>query len=447
MSIMGYGSKGSPRGPNPPQWKKAILGLTVAISVSAGFAGPIPAQEKPRAAVLRILAVVNDEPISAFDLDQRLSFIIRLSSIKDSAKTRRALAPRVLRSLIDETLKLQEVKNQNITVTQKEIQSALAQVEAQNRLPPGQIEPFLRSRGIAMLTLNRQIKAAIGWPALVRRKFLRTVVISDVEIDTALARYKEALNKPRHLAAEIFLPVENPSDEPRVRDNANKILGELNRGATFPLLARQFSQSASAQRGGDIGWVRPGQLTPEVEAVLSKLPPGTISKPIRTATGYHIIFLRERRAASAVIADDATVVLRQIVLPVAANGGPAEWKSQTSLAKTIKDTASGCADFSTISRELESRMSGNMGRVKVKELPAKIRNIVSSLPVGVASEPERVANGIRVIMVCDRTAKKSNLPDRNRIRRTLQVRQLETRARRYLRDLRQTAFIDVRALR
>jgi peptidyl-prolyl cis-trans isomerase SurA len=423
------------------------LALAVGLWASAGIAGTVGAQDKPGPRPLSILAVVNDEPISVFDLDQRLNFIIRLSSIKDNAKTRNALAPRVLRSLIDETLKLQEAKNQNITVTKKEIQSALAQVEVQNRLQPGKIEPFLKSRGITMLTLHRQVKAAIGWPALIRRKFLRTVVVSEVEIDNALARHKEAANKPRHLAAEIFLAVENPSEEARVRENANKILGELKRGATFPILARQFSQSASARRGGDIGWVRPGQLTPEVEAVLSKLPPGTISKPIRTATGYHIIFLRERRSATAVTAEDATVVLRQIILPVAANAAPAEWESQTSLAKTIQDTASGCADFGTISRELESRMSGNMGRLKVKELPAKMRKLVSSIAVGRASNPERVAKGIRVIMVCDRTAKESKLPDRNRIRRMLQVRQLETRARRHLRDLRQSAFIDVRALR
>ena len=82
----------------------------------------------------------------------------------------------------------------------------------------------------------------------------------------------------------------------------------------------------------------------------------------------------------------------------------------------------------------------------MKELAAQIRDLVSTIPVGVASNPERVAEGLRVIMVCDRTAKESKLPDQNRIRRMLQVRHLETRARRYLRDLRQSAFIDIRAL-
>lgn len=424
-----------------------VRALMLCVCVAVGFSQPCAAQSQSRAQVLGILAVVNDEPISAFDLDQRLNFIIRLSDLEDNEKTRRALAPRVLRTLIDETLKLQEMKNQNVVVTEKEMQRARAQLESQNRLPPGQLEKLLKSHGVNISTLNRQIKAAIGWPSLIRRRFLRTIVVSETEIDNALARYKESLNQPRHLVAEIFLPVENPSDEPKVLENANKIIGELNRGASFPLLARQFSQSESARRGGDVGWVQPGGLPPEVENVLTKLAPGTVSKPIRTSTGYHIVLLRERQAASAIVSEDATVVLRQIILPVASAASGAEWESQRNLAKTIKDTASGCADFGTIARELGSGMSGDLGRIKVKELPAQIRQLVSTIPIGVASEPQRVAEGLRVIMVCDRKAKESKLPDRNRIRRMLQIRHLETRARRYLRDLRQSAFIDIRALR
>lgn len=447
MTAMAHAPKGSLREQDSPRPMKAVAALALVLSFWAGFADTVGAQDKPPTQMLGILAVVNDDPISDFDLDQRLNFIIRLSSLKDDRKTRRALAPRVLRTLVNETLKLQEAKNQNITVTPKEIQRALAQVAKQHRLPPGKLAPFLKSRGISMSTLTRQVTAAIGWPALIRRKFLRTIVISEEEIDKALVRFKESLNKPRHLAAEIFLPVDGPNDDARTRQNAEKIIEELDRGASFSLLARQFSQSESARRGGDIGWVQPGQVAPEVEAVLSRLPPGMISKPIRSASGYHIVYLRKRQAAAAMASEDATVVIRQIILPVAASAARDEWESQGSLAKTIKDTANGCADFGTISRELGSQLSGNIGRVKVKELPAQIRNLVSTIPVGVASNPERVAQGLRIIMVCDRTAKTSKLPARDRIRRMLQVRHLDTRARRHLRDLRQSAFIDIRALR
>ncbi len=302
----------------------------------------------------------------------------------------------------------------------------------------------MKARGIAIETLRRQIRAAISWPAVIRRKYLSTVRISDDDITKALEQYKASLSKPRHRAAEIFLPVENPSDDARVRANAKKILDELKAGASFSLLATQFSQSASAARGGDLGWVRPGQVPPEVEDVLAKLPLNSVSTPVRTATGYYILQLQDRRAAGDVISRDATVVLQQIILPVPARAPASEWDSQMALARTIKETASGCADFKTIALELGSKLSGDLGRLKVKELPAQSQRMVTSLPIGVASEPERVAQGLRVIMVCNRTSEVSKLPDRNRIRRILQTRRLEARARRHLRDLRQSAFIEVR---
>lgn len=233
MTAMAHAPKGSLREQDSPRPMKAVAALALVLSFWAGFADTVGAQDKPPTQMLGILAVVNDDPISDFDLDQRLNFIIRLSSLKDDRKTRRALAPRVLRTLVNETLKLQEAKNQNITVTPKEIQRALAQVAKQHRLPPGKLAPFLKSRGISMSTLTRQVTAAIGWPALIRRKFLRTIVISEEEIDKALVRFKESLNKPRHLAAEIFLPVDGSNDDARTRQNAEKIIEELDRGASF----------------------------------------------------------------------------------------------------------------------------------------------------------------------------------------------------------------------
>lgn len=420
----------------------ALIGLTLG-------AEPAATQDKsakPPTAVLRILAVVNDEPISAFDLNQRLNFIIRLSSLKDNIETRRGLAPRVLRALVDETLQLQEIKNFNINVTQAEIERAYRRVERQNRLPAGRIKPFLKSRGIAPETLERQVKAAIGWPAVIRRKFLRTVIVTNEEIDKTLGQFKESMNKPQHLAAEIFLPVDDPGDDAAVRQNAERIITELQQGANFALLARQFSQSASAPSGGNLGWVQPGELPPEVEAELAKIPPGTVTKPIRTVSGYYVVLLRERRSAGGA-SEDATVVLRQILLPVPEKAPQSDWESQASLARTIKETAKGCADFSSVSRELGSTLSGNLGRIKVRELPAAIRKSVLSLPIGVASEPQRTKGGLRVIMVCDRSEAKSQLPTRARVRRILQARQLEARARRHLRDLRQAALIEFRTFR
>lgn len=432
----------------PIRGRRRPLGaLSLTLAVFAVLAVSTPAlAEMARSAVLRILAVVNDEPISAFDLDQRLNLIIRTSNLPDTAETRQSLAPRVLRSLIDETLKLQEAKRQNVNISEESLNRMKQQIEKQNDLPPGQLNAFLLSRGVAPSTLERQLKAAIGWPTVVRRRFARTITITDQEVTQALERYKADANKPRHRVAEIFIAVDNPSDDAEARENAEKIIQELRRGGSFGLLARQFSQSASASRGGDLGWVQPGQLDPAVAEVLPELPLNAVSAPIRSAAGYHIVLLRDRRAPRAVEAPDATVLLRQIVVPVPANASPEDLASQKGLAATIRQTAEGCADFGTLSRELGSPAPSELGRLRIKDLTPDLQRVVTTIPIGKASAPHPVPGGLRLIMVCDRSMPKSKLPSRNRVRRRLLAEELQVRARRYLRDLRQTAFIDIRPL-
>jgi peptidyl-prolyl cis-trans isomerase SurA len=418
-------------------------GLWLLTAAALFLALPASAQ-MPKSAELRILAIVNDEPVSAFDLNQRLSFIIRSSSLPDTTKTRRSLAPRVLRSLIDESLKLQEAKRFNVAAGSKDLEKAVRQLERQNRLPPGKLDAFLKARGIAKATLIRQLKAAIAWPIVIRRRFARSVNITEEDIAEALKRYKANAQKPRHQLAEIFLPIETPGDQTRVQKNAERIIQELQRGASFALLARQFSQSASAQRGGNLGWVRAGQLDPKIEKTISQIPVKTISSPIRSAAGYHIILVRDRQITPIADGAQGTVSLRQILLPVPAKAAASEWASQQGLADTIRETTKGCSDFATVSKELGSQFSGGLGRIKVSELPSNIRNLVVTLPIGTVSKPQRIAGGLRLIMVCERTAGKKTLPARSRVRRQLLSKRLEERARRHLRDLRQNAFIDIR---
>jgi len=242
---------------------QGCLRLWLTLATVTLFSGPILAQ-MPKSSELRILAIVNDEPISAFDLDQRLNLIIRSSSLPDTTKSRRTLAPRVLRSLIDESLKLQEARRLNVSVSAKDLASATRQLERQNRLPPGRLGAFLKARGISKTTLDRQLQAAIAWPTLIRRRFARTVKITDDEVDRALARYTANAKKPRHLLAEIFLAVETPSEETRVRQNAQKIIAELKpRSPSGGVLCSDYQPDKIARRYEQAGAVALSVLTDE----------------------------------------------------------------------------------------------------------------------------------------------------------------------------------------
>jgi peptidyl-prolyl cis-trans isomerase SurA len=407
-------------------------------AMTFGALGTVLAQQ-----VLDIRAVVNDEAISAYDVDQRLNLIIRSSNLPDTAAARRELAPRVLQSLIDEALQMQEAKRLNIRVSKKELASATTLLEKQNKLPEGELDQFLKNRGIDKRTLTRQLEANIAWASVVQRQLSRTITVSNEEVDRALKRIKANTDKPRLLVAEIFIAVDSPTEEPIARQNAQKIFMEIRRGASFPLIARQFSQAASAKRGGDLGWILPGELEPEVDKILAKLPKNTVSEPIRTASGYYIMALRNRREPPS--KEEATVALRQVMLPLPPGAGPQEIASQKALAETIRETVRGCADFSNVTKELGTGMSGDLGRLKLTELPPNLRQIVANLPVDVPSPTVTDKGSVRLLMVCERQIPGAKLPSSAEMRRRLSLQRLEVRARRHLRDLRDTAFLDIRA--
>ena len=143
---------------------------------------------------MRIAAVVNDEVISVYDLVSRLRMTLLSSNMPDSPDARKKIEAQILRSLVDEKLQLQEAKKQNVVATDDEINNALAQIEKQNNMQPGQLNQFLKARGIDRAALISQVTASVVWAKLVRRKAAETVEISDDEVDEAIKRLKEHAN-------------------------------------------------------------------------------------------------------------------------------------------------------------------------------------------------------------------------------------------------------------
>ena len=128
-----------------------------------------------------------------------------------------------------------------------------------------------------------------------RRQAAQTIEISDDEIDEAIKRAKEHANEPQSRVAEIFLAVDNPAQDDEVRALAERLTEQMRKGARFSAVAQQFSQSATAAVGGDIGWVRPDQLPPELGKAVAQLKAGELSAPIQTGGGYYLLLVLDRR--------------------------------------------------------------------------------------------------------------------------------------------------------
>jgi peptidyl-prolyl cis-trans isomerase SurA len=394
--------------------------------------------------VQRIAAVVNDEVISVYDLESRITLILATSGLPDNGENRRRIQPQVLRNLIDERLQVQEADRLNATVTEREIAEAVQRVERSNNMQPGQLAVELANIGVDRNAINSQIKAGLAWQKVVNRRLRPALQVGQDEIDEVLERINANKGAVEYLLAELFLSVETPEQEDEVRQTMMNILGQMQRGSAFQAMAQQFSQSASASTGGDIGWVERSQLEDEVVQLLDQMQAGRATPPIRTATGFYVYLLREKRTIAAPSPEDATISLAQLILPLEPEATPAEVASQTELAETVRETVADCADLKRAAGELGVPGGDPTPELRVADLNPAIRPTVSALKANEAAKPIRGDTGVVLVMVCARKEPPSNLPSRDDISENLTRQRLDLIARRHLRDLRRAAFIDVR---
>jgi peptidyl-prolyl cis-trans isomerase SurA len=408
------------------------LGLVLAL------AGAAAAQET------RIAAVVNNDIVTADDVDGRLTLLMRTSGIPDTPQNRQQLQRRVLQQLIDEKLEMQEAKRFKVVADKGEVERALTNIEARNNMPKGGLDQYLKSAGIPRSTLVDQVSASIIWNKVVEGRYSSDVSVSDTEVNDEIARLKADIGKPQSHVAEIFLAIDNPTQEPEIKALAERLIQQIRGGAQFPAVAQQFSQSPSAATGGDIGWVTPSQFGPPLDEAIAAMKPGEMSYPIRTSAGYYILYLVDRRTPGQVSVDDTQLSLVEVVLPVAANATPQQQQKVLAQAQNISDTAKSCDDMAKIAKEQAPQTSTQSPAVRAGDLPPDVKNLVLGLKVSEPSKPLPTRGGVGVIMVCKRADPTAALPTQDQVYDELMHARLDQISRRYLRDLRRSAYVDIR---
>ena len=401
-------------------------------------AGDVRGQE-----LQRIAAIVNDEVISMHDLTTRMDMVIMTSDIEDSVQTRQRLAPQILRSLIDERLQLQEAKRRNVAVSESDMNDAISNIEKTNNIAPGQFDKFLSGNRIPRQTVMDQIRAGVAWQKLVSRRLRPNVTIGDEEVDEIITRLKSRIGQPEYRVAEIFLAVDSAKDEEEVRRTAARMVEQLRAGARFDVMARQFSQSATAAVGGDAGWLREGDISDEVMAVIKTLTPGRVSDAVRVPSGYQIFRLAEVRATG-ISAEAVKLNIRQVQLAVPNPGDEAGLLARRDQYLAARRSWRSCADIEGFLRTAQPARMTDSGMMSLAELGPTIRGAVSGLKAGQTSEPMLFPEGIMFFMVCEREEPKAAEPSRQEVTRGLTNLRLDLMQRRYMRDIRLAATVDVR---
>ena len=392
----------------------------------------------------RIAAVVNDRAISTNDLRMRVRFAIFSSNLPRDEATARRLAPRVLDALIDEQLQLQEAEKEGMSLSDEDMKRAHSDAEQRLGLRPGKFLEHAKSLGLSERAANEQLAASILWSRLVQRRYLRGAAVGEDEVTEVIDKLKANKGKRQVRLFEIVLQVPNPNVDQQVRDNAVGIINELQKGASFASLARQFSFVPSASSGGLVGWVFPENLGPDLQPVVEALGESELEGPVRTHLGYHILFVQAERRIMEANPLAAKLDLKQAFLPIPPGASPDVQDQQLALANDLSQNASSCEDLAARARAAGSPVSPDLGVFALGEMAPNMREAVKSLQAGQVSAPVKLPNGLMVLGVCSRDEAQPELPSRKTVRSQLENQRFQVIAQRYLGNLRRDAFIEKR---
>jgi peptidyl-prolyl cis-trans isomerase SurA len=421
---------------------------------------PAPAPETPAAAPAApptaltpmrpmseaVAAIVNDDIISTYDLAQRMRLLIATTGAQPTQDTLPQFQQEALVSLVDERLQLQELrrveKDQKfaIVATDEDVREELANMAEQNNLKTDAFLAALRSQGIAPETLFEQIRAQMSWQKWIRGRYGSRLRIGEDQIKATQVRLIAAASKPQYEVSEVFLDAGRTGGMDSAMKGAAQLVAQIQQGAPFAAVARQFSAASTAAAGGDAGWISQGELPPEVDAVLDQLRPGQLSAPIPVKDGVYIIYLKDKRSG----AGQTLVSLKQAAIALPATASQADVDAARVKLEAVKATIKDCKTLEATAGKTPGVVAGDLGEAEVSDLSPEFKDAATRLQVGQLSDPIRTKVGLHVLAICGKRAASAAQIDHDQIENRLTGQQLSMISRRYMRDLRNSATIETR---
>ncbi|OZA93468.1 MAG: peptidylprolyl isomerase [Erythrobacter sp. 34-65-8] len=389
-------------------------------------------------------AVVNGSVITGTDVDHRVALVAAASQAEIPPEEMARLRMQVLRNLIDETLQIQEAAAQEIEITQAEIDTRYADVASRSfNSDPKAMDAYLISIGSSPAALKRQIQGEIAWQRLLGRNVAPFINVSDEEVREVLKRLEETRGSDEYRVGEIFLS-STPETREAVGQNATRIVEQLRQGGSFVAYARQFSEATTAAVGGDLGWIRLAQLqSPQLEEVVREMQPGQLMGPVEIPGGYWIVYLIDRRKVLMADPRDAMLSLKQVAIAFPAGTSEAAATARIEAFGLAVQSIRGCGDVERAAQTVGAEVVTN-NDIKVGQLPPQLQTSILAMQIGEATPLfGSLEDGVRTLVLCGRDDPQTQGgPDFDTMLAQMEDERINKRAQRYLRDLRNDAFIE-----
>ena len=361
----------------------------------------------------QIVAIVGKDIILESELKTQLEFYLTQTGKKvENPEELNILRKTLLDQMINDRLLLAKAeKDTLLKINEKEIEQTLEDQLSKIKSQFPSEEAFqkeLKTEGLTETELKRnyreQIKEQILRDKLISSK-LSKANISLREVKEFYQSYKDSLPEQPESAklSQILLKIE-PSQKTldSLKDFASTILAKAKAGEDFSELAKNYSEDPSAKQGGDLGFLKKGEILPEFEMKAFSLNPGEISDLVQTSLGYHIIKLEEKK--------EEEIHVRHILIKIT----PSQVDSAKilSLADTLYQKLKSGADFVQLvkdySQDDESKKKGGeIGWFPLAQLPEELKEKITQTEIGQITSPVITEEGVHILKILDKKEKRS----------------------------------------
>ena len=398
-----------------------------------------------------IIAVVNQELVTAAELEQRLERVRA-----EAAKSHTPLPPpqqlrqQVLDALIDERVQITNARETGNKVDEAEIDRAVGNVALQNQLTLPQLRQKLRQEGIEYSKFRDNVRDQIMVERVREREVMSRIKVSEAEIDAFLDKRRAAAGiAPQLNIAQILVTVPEGANDAVVaqrRARAEAAQARVRAGESFEAVAREVSEDGNRAEGGVIG-LRPADRLPDVfVATVRPLRPGEVAPELlRTGAGFHLLKLVDRRDGGAFTVQQTRA--RHVLLRTSAQ--LTQDAAVRRLADLKRAILSGAKSFEQAARENSedgsAAQGGDLGWVSPGTFVPEFEEVINALPVNGISDPVITRFGVHLVQVLERREVTLDArQQREQARNILREQKFDEAYAEWIRDLRGRAYVEMR---
>lgn len=396
----------------------------------------------------KVVAVVSGSVITQQDLNQRFEFLKRQIRKQIPAEQIDSLYKKTLDDLVNEEVQRQYAVNNGIIIQNNEVELAIAEIEKRNNMTHGAF--FNLAHGL-IDTAKAKISASLTRQKIIDKKLRPRIIVSKGEVDRLLKSINNGKNNWEKEAHQIFIAHSEGTSDAEMEKRIKNITAQFSaKDIDFQNLAKKFDESATVQKSESsyLGWFSAGELSPALNESLINLEKGNISKPIATTNGWHILYVSNIKKTQKFSSEPITEY-QLFKYQVNLNDVDDKKLTEKSFRKEIKKMERlGDIEEASLKHIDNSayKGSGSLGWVATSSLTSELNKKISKLDINDFSSVITNGDTLEVYYLSD---KRDVLPKqlqlyRNRLQARIMNNRLELAAKRFVRDLRRQAYVELR---